>query len=178
MARLSITPAPRFAASLLFAPEGPKEEGGTMSAGAICVRSVQVASPEESVRAVARRMAAAEVGTVVVLGERRKPIGILTDRDVVLRCVAQQRDPDATEVGEVMTAPLTCIHESTSIESALSRMAGTHTRRLAVVDDDERLVGILALDDVLELLAEELTTIGKLVRQRVDSNGPVQRSGG
>jgi CBS domain-containing protein len=137
-----------------------------VSVGAICVRSVQVASPEETVRAVTTRMAAASVGTVVVLGEDRKPVGILTDRDVALRCVAQGRDPDATEVGSVMSVPVTCVHESTPIETALGRMAGVHARRLAVVDDDEGLVGILALDDVLELLADELTSVGKLLRQR------------
>jgi CBS domain-containing protein len=132
----------------------------------ICVRSVQVASPEETVRAVAARMADADVGTVVVLGEDRKPAGILTDRDIALRCVAQRRDPDATEVGSVMSAPVTCVHESTPIGTALARMVGAHARRLVVVDDDEQLVGILALDDVLELLVEELTSIGKLLQQR------------
>jgi CBS domain-containing protein len=132
----------------------------------ICVRLVQVASPEETVRAVAVRMADAGVGTVVVLGEDRRPSGILTDRDVALRCVAQRRDPDATRVGSVMSGPVTCVHESTPIETALARMVGAHARRLVVVDDHERLVGILALDDVLELLAEELTSIGKLLRQR------------
>ena len=137
-----------------------------MSVGVICVRSVQVASPEETVRAVTARMADAGVGTVVVLGEDRKPVGILTDRDIALRCVAQRRDPDTTEVASVMSVPVTCVHESTPIETALARMAGVHARRLAVVDDDERLVGILALDDVLELLAEELTSVGKLLRQR------------
>jgi CBS domain-containing protein len=130
------------------------------------VRSVQVASPGEVVRAVAERMADAGVGTVVVLGEDRKPAGILTDRDITLRCVARRRDPDTTGVGSVMTVPVTCVHESTAIETALARMVGVHARRLVVVDDDERLVGILALDDVLELLAEELTNIGKLLRQR------------
>ena len=137
-----------------------------MSVGVICVRSVQVASPEETVRAVTARMADAGVGTVVVLGQDRKPVGILTDRDIALRCVAQRRDPDTTEVGSVMSVPVTCVHESTPIETALARMVGVHARRLAVVDDDERLVGILALDDVLELLAEELTSVGKLLRQR------------
>lgn len=137
-----------------------------MSVGVICVRSVQVASPEETVRAVAARMADAGVGSVVVLGDNGKPAGILTDRDIALRCVAQRRDPDASEVGSVMSAPVSCVHESTPIETALARMAGVHARRLVVVDDDERLVGILALDDVLELLAEELTSVGKLLRQR------------
>jgi CBS domain-containing protein len=137
-----------------------------MSVGAICIRSTQIASPEESVRAVARRMAAAGVGTVVVVEGARRPVGILTDRDIALRCVAEGRDPDATRVGAVMTTPVTCIRESTPIETALSRMAGIHARRLAVVDDEQRLVGILALDDVLELLAEESATIGRLVGER------------
>jgi len=140
-----------------------------MSAGAICVRSVHVASPGESVRAVARRMAEGDVGTVVVLGERDRPVGILTDRDLVLRCISQERDPDTTEVAEVMTAPVTYVYESTPIESALARMAGARARRLVVVNDDERLVGILALDDVLELLTEELGSVGKLLRQRFDA---------
>lgn len=140
-----------------------------MSAGAICVRSVQVASPDEMVRAVAERMAAAGVGTVVVLDSEQHPAGILTDRDVALRCVAARRDPDTTAVRDVMSGPVACIHESTPIESALSRMTGVRARRLAVVDDEERLVGVLALDDVLELLAEEVTTIGKLLGQRARS---------
>jgi CBS domain-containing protein len=134
--------------------------------GAICVRTVQVASPRETVRAVAVRMAEAGVGTVVVLDEERKPAGILTDRDIALRCVAERRDPDTTPVGSVMSAPVRHVHESTPIESALGRMAGVHARRLVVVDDHERLVGILALDDVLELLAEELASVGKLLQQR------------
>jgi CBS domain-containing protein len=137
-----------------------------VSVGVICVRSVQVASPDEAVRAVAARMAAADVGTVVVLGEDRRPAGILTDRDVALRCVAEGRDPERTDVGSVMSMPITCVHESMPIETALSRMANVRARRLVVVDDDERLVGILALDDVLELLAEEFTSVGKLLRLR------------
>jgi CBS domain-containing protein len=137
-----------------------------VSAGAICVRAVQVAFAEETVRAVTRRMAKADVGTVVVVGDGRRPVGVLTDRDVTLRCVAEERDPDTTAVGSVMSAPPACIDESTPIESALSRMAAEKVRRLVVVDSAQSLVGILALDDVLELLAEEATTIGRLLSRR------------
>lgn len=137
-----------------------------MSVARICVRSVHVAEPDETVRTVARRMAEANVGTVVVLSEDRKPAGILTDRDVAMRCVAEERDPDATAVRSIMTSPVACVHESTAIEDALSRMTGADARRLAVVDDDQQLVGLLALDDVLELLTEEFTTIGRLLGQR------------
>jgi CBS domain-containing protein len=147
--------------------------GGTLvaafrdvSVGALCVRVVQIASPDESVRAVAKRMAAAEVGTVVVVGSERRPLGILTDRDIALRCVAEGRNPESTPVAALMSAPVLCVYEGTSIESALARMAGAPARRLVVVDGAEQLVGILALDDVIELLAEEAASIGRLLRGR------------
>jgi CBS domain-containing protein len=118
------------------------------------------------VAAVAKRMAAADVGTVVVLGPERKPLGMLTDRDIALRCVAQGRDPETTAVAALMSAPARCVHESTPIESALARMASVPARRLVVVDDAEQLVGILALDDILELLAEEAASVGRLLAGR------------
>jgi CBS domain-containing protein len=130
------------------------------------VRTVQIAAPEEPVRGVARRMREADVGSVVVLDAERRPVGILTDRDVALRCVAEGRDPDATRVAEVMSAPVVCVRESTPIEQALGQMVGAAARRLAAVDDGGRLAGILALDDVLELLAEEASAIGRLLLAR------------
>jgi chemotaxis protein methyltransferase CheR len=166
--RAPICPAPAAAAA-------HSEPGGWarrlqrlrgMSVGALCVREVQVASPDESVAAVAKRMAAADVGTVVVLGPERKPLGMLTDRDIALRCVAQGRDPETTAVAALMSAPARCVHESTPIESALARMASVPARRLVVVDDAEQLVGILALDDILELLAEEAASVGRLLAGR------------
>ena len=142
-----------------------------MSVGALCMRVVEIASPEEPVREVARRMAAAAVGTVVVVGAERRPLGILTDRDIVLRCVAEGRDPEATPVAAVMSAPAVCVHESTPIESALARMAGVPARRLVVIDDAQQLVGVLALDDILELLAEEAASIGRLLAGRRRRSG-------
>jgi CBS domain-containing protein len=127
---------------------------------------VLIASPGETVRAAARRMADAGVGTLVVLDTEKRPVGILTDRDVAVRCVAEGRDPDATSIASLMTAPVASVQESTPIEDALARMAGVGARRLAVVDGEGRLAGVLALDDVLELLAEEAATIGRLLAAR------------
>lgn len=138
-----------------------------MSAGRLCTRSVVVAAPGESVRDAARRMREHDAGTVVVLDAGDRPCGILSDRDVALRCVAEGRDPDATPISELMTADPVTVRESTPIETALERMAGAPARRLPVLaDDEERLVGLLALDDVLELLAEEAVTIGRLLGRR------------
>jgi CBS domain-containing protein len=137
-----------------------------MSAGRICIRSVDLADPAESVAEAARRMRERGVGTLLVLDDQRRPLGILTDRDVVLRCVAEGRDPGATPVSAVMTSPVACVRESTPIEDALRRMASVRTRRLAVTDDDGRLAGILSLDDAVELLTEEVEAVGRLLRGR------------
>lgn len=136
-----------------------------MSVGRICVRSVVTADPEDTVWEAARRMKDHGVGTLVVLGSGGIPAGILTDRDVVVRVVAEGLDPEATAVEDVMTAPVHDVQEATPIEDALELMASAGTRRLVVTDGDDRLVGILALDDTLELLAEEVESVGKLLRR-------------
>jgi CBS domain-containing protein len=146
-----------------------------MSVGRLCTRTVWIASAEEDVAACARRMAEHDVGTLVVLDEERRPLGLLTDRDVVLRVVAKGLDPAATRVAEVMSRPVLHAHESTPIEDGIARMAGAHARRLVVTGDDGRLVGLLALDDVLDLLAEEAQTIGRLL-QRSRRGGLGQRT--
>ena len=137
-----------------------------MSVGRICVRSVYSATPEESVRLAARRMGEADVGVLVVVDEKGYPVGVVTDRDVALRCVGGESDPDTTPVSSIMTSPAHCVSESTPIEDALKQMAGIAARRLVVTDGKGLLAGILSLDDVVELLAEEAEAIGHLLRRR------------
>jgi CBS domain-containing protein len=137
-----------------------------MSVGKLCVRTVHTASPDETILEAARRMAREETGSLVVLDLERLPIGILSDRDVMMRCVAEGKDPASTLVSELMSTPVASVRESMPIEEALGQMASCHVRRMPVVDDDDRLIGILALDDVIELLVEEAGTIGRLLRKR------------
>lgn len=136
-----------------------------MSVGRICSRIVVVASPSETVTTVARRMEENDVGTVVVVSETAKPLGIVTDRDVTLRCVAQELDPNVTPVSAIMTRQVETVDESASIEKGLRVMAAAGTRRLVVTGELGVLQGVLALDDVLELLAEEAESIGGLLRK-------------
>ena len=137
-----------------------------MTVGRICVRTVQTASPDETVLEAARRMAREKTGTLVVLDLERLPIGILSDRDVMVRCVAEGKDASSTAVSELMSTPVASVRDSMPIEEALAQMATCRVRRVPVVDNDDRLVGILALDDVIELLAEEAGTIGRLLARR------------
>jgi CBS domain-containing protein len=131
----------------------------------MCSRITATAAPRESVRAAARRMAEFEVGTLVVLeGDRAsRAVGMVTDRDIALRCVAQHRDPDATPVSAIMSTPVHTVPDDTPIEEALARMAGVGARRLIVTADGDRLAGILTLDDVLDLLVRETAAIGRLL---------------
>ena len=138
-----------------------------MSAGRLCSRVVATASPDETIGAAARRMAEYDVGTIVVLeGDRHRAVGILTDRDIAIRGVARKVDLEAMPVSALMTAPVQSIGEHTPIEQALSRMAIVGARRLVVTGEADRVVGILSLDDVLELLVQETGTIGRLLEKQ------------
>jgi CBS domain-containing protein len=141
-----------------------------MSVGRICIRQVHTAEPDETVRATSRRMQEQGLGALVVV-EGSRPVGLVTDRDVALRCVAEGRDPDATLVRDVMTAPALCVHETTPIETAIQLMAGVPMRRVVVTDGQDRLVGILSLDDVLDLLLEEVQAVARLVRGQQPGGG-------
>lgn len=139
-----------------------------MSVGRLCSRVVATATPEESARVAARRMAEHDVGTLVVVepDSLSRAVGIVTDRDLAVRCVAGMRDPESTKVGELMSTPVHAIDEDTPIEEALRQMAGAGTRRLVVTGSGQRMVGILSLDDVLELLIGETASIGQLLHKQ------------
>lgn len=139
-----------------------------MTAGRLCSRILATASPDESVRAAARRMAEFDVGTLVVLKENRgsHAVGVITDRDIAVRCVAEKLDPDEALVSEVMTTPVHVVSDDTSIEEAISRMASSGTRRLIVTEDGDRVAGILSLDDILDSIVREASAIGRLLEKQ------------
>ena len=136
-----------------------------MSVGRICVREVDIVQPGESVQAAAQRMHSRKVGTLVVQDEDRKPIGIVTDRDLTVRVLAKARDPFQTTIGEVMTKCPRTVREDTPIEEALTVMRSGPFRRVPVVSAEGELVGLLSLDDVLDLLTEEFGQIRGLLEQ-------------
>lgn len=139
-----------------------------MSAGQICSRIMATASPGESVRAAARRMAEFDVGTLVVLKENRgsRAVGVITDRDIAIRCVAEGLDADEALVSEIMTTPVHTVGNDTPVKDALAKMAATGTRRLVVVEDEDRVAGILSLDDVLEQVIGEVSAMRGLLQKQ------------
>jgi CBS domain-containing protein len=136
-----------------------------MSVGRICVREVDTAEPNESVAAAAQRMHQRAVGTLVVVNKASQVVGILTDRDLVSRVLAKGLSPMETAVREVMTVAPKTVTEETPIETALLIMRSGRFRRIPVVDEPNKLLGLVTLDDVLMLLAEEFTQIGRLLKR-------------
>jgi len=106
------------------------------------------------------------VGSLVVVDLESKPIGILTDRDLAMKCVGEGLGGDV-RIDEIMTRPVTTVHEDTPIDQAIRHMAAAKIRRMVVVDGVGRLVGLLSLDDVLDLLAEEAEDIGRLLHAQM-----------
>jgi CBS domain-containing protein len=136
-----------------------------MTIGRICQREVDFADATESVFQAAERMHQRTVGALVILDGERRPIGIVTDRDLAIRAIARCRDPFTTTVAEVMTPRPKTIAEESSIEEALLLMRSGAFRRVPVVDREDRLVGMVTLDDVLMLLCEEFASIGSLLKR-------------
>ena len=126
-----------------------------------CTREVVTIHPAATVTTAAARMSEENVGTLVVV-EGQKPVGIVTDRDLVLRVLAKGRAGDDTEIHAVMTPHPECITTGAPMKDAIDQMKANHIRRLVVVDAQQNIVGIIALDDIIDLLTEERQALERM----------------
>jgi CBS domain-containing protein len=130
-----------------------------MNAGEICNREVVFTTRDMGLVEAARLMGEHHVGSLVVVLEtdgKRVPVGILTDRDIVIAAVAQARDPRKLTVADVMSGGLFVVREQDGLAEVLRAMREHGVRRVPVVTAAGALAGILTMDDLLELVAEEL----------------------
>ena len=130
-------------------------------------REVITARPDDSVRDVANLMQYYNVGCVVVVQDDR-PVGIVTDRDLALRVLAETADEKIPQllISEVMTRPPQAILEEESVSKAVELMRNAGARRLPVVDRRGRLRGLVTLDDLIEAAGSQLSEIAGLIRRQ------------
>ena len=136
-----------------------------MTIGTICNRQVITVQRDATVLHAAVLMRQHHVGDVVVIENRKNktvPIGIVTDRDIVVELVATELDCNVITVGDIIITKLIVVKDSAGVFETIQLMASTGVRRLPVVDDDGELVGIITLDDLLLLLSKELAALTKL----------------
>lgn len=122
---------------------------------------VAVVEPETPALLVAQLMRKHHIGALVVVDaqEKTRPIGIVTDRDLVLELVAEELDPTVFTAGDIMSVDLVLANPEMDAMEAVQLMRTHRLRRLVIADDEGRLAGIVSLEDVLEPMARELAEL-------------------
>jgi len=137
-----------------------------MKVSDIMTRDVRLLSPDQTIREAAKLMAEVDAGALPV-GENDRLVGMITDRDIVIRAVAQGKSAD-TKVADVMSKEMLYCLDTDAIDDVGRNMAKAQVRRLPVVNKDKRLVGIVSLGDLAR--NDDPTTIGRTV-SRVSTPG-------
>ena len=138
-----------------------------MTIGEICNREVIVIQRDETAQEAAKLMRQFHVGAVIVIDKpngRAVPVGMVTDRDLIVEVMATELDETVITVGDIMVPDIFTVKENTEMHEAIELMRRKTIRRLPVVDDAGELIGILTLDDALQWLSESLLDLAKLVK--------------
>jgi CBS domain-containing protein len=137
-----------------------------MKVGDICTREVHLANARQPLADAAREMRDHHIGALVVVepgDDKRRPIGILTDRDIVLGQLARSADLFCLTVGDVMTRNPLWVTADMSVFGAIAALNGRSVRRAPVLDRAGALIGFVTLDDLLPVIGAEVAAIGKLM---------------
>jgi CBS domain-containing protein len=138
-----------------------------MFAGEYCNRDVVVCIDSDSLRSAVELMRQHHVGDIVVVkpaNNGNSPVGILTDRDIVIEVMAKNVDIESLRVGDVMSDQLVSVTEDTGLAETLDVMRAHGIRRMPVIDRNGTLQGIISIDDFLELLAEQVQKLAILIK--------------
>lgn len=137
-----------------------------MKIGECCNRDVVIAGSDMEILEAARLMKRHHVGDLVVVENRagmNVPVGILTDRDLVVEVLAQEVPANEVNAADVMSGDIATIREEEGVWETLERMRDLGVRRMPVVDQDGALVGLATLDDLLQLFAEAMGNVTRLI---------------
>ncbi len=145
--------------------------------GEVCIKPVVTAAPDTTIQTAARLMRGKNIGCLVV-AKNGKPKGVLTDRDIAVDVVARGKDPAKVRVGQVMRKNPTVIREKKGILDATKLFGAKGVRRLPVVGNAGKLVGIIALDDVLMLLGSEMGNIASALSRGLGRRSPADSAAG
>ena len=142
-----------------------------MQAAELCNRQVVTASRDMSIPDAARLMRDQHVGSLVVTdtsGGKAMPVGILTDRDIVIEIISKDVSLNEVTVGDIMTYALLKVTEDENIFDVAQRMRARGVRRVPVISRLGELIGIIAADDILELLSEELSLLSRITSRETE----------
>jgi len=147
-----------------------------MNVGNLCQRHTATIGPRDDLTVAARLMREKHIGYLIVVEPEPatscvRPIGVLTDRDIVVAVVAKEADPKALLAADVMSMQPITVGETDAVDAALRTMRRMGVRRLPVVGTRGELVGVLSLDDVLDYVASEMQNLSAAVRNERQIEG-------
>ncbi len=135
-----------------------------MSLGNLCRREIVCVNRGTTVKEVAKLMEEKNIGSTIVVQEG-KPVGILTDRDILLRVMNRELDPEKTSVDAVMTKQIVTLRDNIGLFEALQRVKGKGIKRFPIVDAKGNLQGIMTLNDILYLLGKEMADVASIIEK-------------
>jgi CBS domain-containing protein len=143
-------------------------EENNMRVDELCTRNVITIEADASIVEAAKQMREHHVGDVIVLPEPgdRRPVGVLTDRDITVELVAKDLPLSGVSVGDVMSRDIVTVRVQDDLADALEIMTTNTVRRIPVIDEDDKIYGILSIDDVIGVIAEELKKVSSLCRRQ------------
>ena len=137
-----------------------------MTIGRICNREVVSVARDTTVQAAAKLMRHFHIGTVVVVDAGKAgsvPVGIVTDRDIVIEVCAVDLNPNVITVGDIMAPELVTVREDEGLLQTVEIMRHKGVRRLPVVDKNGNLAGIVSIDELFEALTEQMAEMGRIL---------------
>ena len=134
-----------------------------MSIAEFSTKYVITAPEGETVFDAAKLMSERGVGSIVVADLDKKPIGMVTDRDIVLKVIVQGKDPKFTNLKEIMTKDIIILSQDRGFFETTKIMSEMGIRRIPIVDHDGKLTGIISLDDMILVFGEELSNIANAI---------------
>ena len=137
-----------------------------MTVSTVCNRDVVVVNKGASILDAAQLMREFHVGDLIVIEEKagkRIPVGIVTDRDIVLEVIAEEVDMNNVDVSDIMSEDLVTAEEKDDLIDTIKLMRAKGIRRVPVVDGANALVGILTVDDLIELFSEQVSDFAKII---------------
>lgn len=144
----------------------------------ICTPDVVSCTVDATAATAARLMRERHVGDVVIVEDvdgDQTPIGVVTDRDLVVEVLAKERDPAKVKVHEIMRTPVVVARMSEDAHEALERMKAHGVRRIPVMDEYMKLAGILCLDDLVKRLAADAAALAEIVSREQDREHRTRR---
>jgi len=142
----------------------------------LAIHKVVTVSSDTSLRDCAQAMREKHVGSLVLVDPgSRRPLGIVTDRDIVVEAVAVGLDPKTITAGDIAAKPVVTVRDDEDVLEALARMRENGVRRLPVTGPDGQLAGVLSLDDLLAAMSEQFDSIMRVMIAERTKEGATRR---